>query len=133
MISLEYVFLEKAEENLEAARSEFANRRYNSCASCCYYACFQAAVYALATAGIRPRGASERWGHNFVQAEFNGQLINRRKLYPAGLRTTLIQNYVLRETADYTANHVSEVRAARAVARAQQFLGSVTSGGGAQT
>jgi uncharacterized protein (UPF0332 family) len=125
MDPLDFVFLEKAEENLDAAESEFANRRYNSCANRAYYACFQAAIYALAQAGLRPRGAATQWGHDFVQAEFNGQLVNRRKFYPAELRSTLNQNYTLREKADYSTDHVSEVRAARALARAQQFVEAI--------
>lgn len=122
------VFLEKAEENLEAAQSEFVGRRYNSSASRSYYACFQAAIYALASIGIRPtRGF---WGHDFVQAQFNGELINRMKLYQVSLRGTLNQNYTLRERADYTADRVSEVRASRAVARAEEFLEAVRSSRG---
>lgn len=44
-------YLRKAQESLESAESEYANRRYNSCASGCYYACFQAAVAALLSPG----------------------------------------------------------------------------------
>jgi uncharacterized protein (UPF0332 family) len=40
MLDLNQIYLDKAEENLAAAESEFANRRYNSSASRCYYACF---------------------------------------------------------------------------------------------
>lgn len=90
MIEQDRVYLEKAQENLAAAQSEFINGRYNSCASRAYYACFQAAIFALVRAGIHPSGRDDYWRHDFVQAEFNGQLVNRRKAYPAGLRTTLI-------------------------------------------
>lgn len=124
------VFLEKAEENLEAAQSEFISRRYNSSASRSYYACFQAAIYALAAAGIRP--SREQWGHDFVQAQFNGELINRRRLYPASLRGVLNQNYTLRERADYTTDRVNEIRASRAVARSEEFLESVRSARGGE-
>jgi hypothetical protein len=63
--------------------------------------------------GIGVPGASEHWGHDFVQGQFVGQLINRRKLYPTSLRPTLEQNYRLREVADYRRrDHVTEVRAA---------------------
>jgi uncharacterized protein (UPF0332 family) len=124
-IEWDRVYLEKARENLESAESEFASGRYNSCASRCYYACFQAAVYALARAGIRPRSTPEEWGHNFVQAEFNGQLISRRKVYPAKLRTTLAENYAVRVTADYKRDHVTENKAARALRRTGDFLGAV--------
>src|SRR5436853_970644 len=100
------LYLDKAEENLAAAESEFANRRYNSTANRCYYTCFQAAVYALLSEGIRPPGRAEIWGHDFVQAQFNGMLVNRRKLYPAQLRNTLAQNYALRQIADYKRDQV---------------------------
>jgi uncharacterized protein (UPF0332 family) len=128
MAETDRVFWEKAQENLESAQSEFINRRYNSCASRCYYACFQAAIYALTQADLRP-GRAE-WGHDFVQAQFNGELINRRKFYPSDVRSTLNQNYILRQKADYTTDHVSEIRAGRAVERTEAFLEAIRSRGG---
>lgn len=130
MSELDRVYLEKAEESLEGAESEFVNRRYNNCANRCYYACFQAAIYALLQAGGLPRGSTQTWGHDFVQAQFVGQLINRRKRYPTTLRTTLAQNYALREAADYKRDQVSEVRAARAVSRTEEFLEAIKTTGG---
>ena len=100
------------------------------CASRAYYACFQAAIYALASAGVRPRSVAGQWGHDFVQAEFNGQLINRRKLYPASLRSTLDQSRTLRRIADYTTDRVTEVRADRAVGRAEAFVEAIRPQGG---
>jgi HEPN domain-containing protein len=71
------IWMEKAGESLAGAASEFINGRYNSCANRCHYAAFQAVVQALSDAGIRPPGSDEYWGHDFVQAQFTGQLINR--------------------------------------------------------
>lgn len=130
MIELEAVFLEKARESLATARAELISHRFNSSANRSYYACFQAAVYALLRSGIRPRRADGQWGHEFVQGQFNGELIGRRHLYPAPLRATLDANFVLRQVADYSLERVTEVRAARAVARAQEFVESVERGGG---
>jgi uncharacterized protein (UPF0332 family) len=130
MIELDRVYLEKAEENLAAAQSEFINDRYNSSASRAYYACFQAAIFALSHAGIQPSGRTGEWGHDFVQAQFIGQLINRRKLYATDLRQSLLQNYRLRETADYKRERVNEIRADRAVRRAEDFVAAVREGGG---
>lgn len=48
------VFLEKAVDNLAVAESLFDQRRYDTCANRCYYACFQAAIAALLRAGVRP-------------------------------------------------------------------------------
>jgi uncharacterized protein (UPF0332 family) len=72
-------YLAKAQESLAGAESEFANGRYNNCANRSYYACFQAAIAALLHAGIQPRSPQGQWGHDFVQAELIGQLINRQK------------------------------------------------------
>ncbi len=125
-------FLEKAEESFAGAESEYVNTRYNNCANRCYYAAFQAAIFALARAGIRPPGVSDKWGHDFVQAQFIGQLINRQKVYPAELRNTLEQNYRLRETADYRRDHVTEVRAARAIRRTEAFVETIRREGGSR-
>ena len=125
-------FLEKAAESLEGAQSEFVNSRYNNCANRCYYATFQAAIYALAQAGVTPPGREAEWGHEFVRSHFVGQLINRRKLYPSSLRTTLEQNRALRQTADYKRDHVSDVRADRAIRRTEQFLTAIREGDGAR-
>ena len=63
-------FFLKAIECLEGAASEYTNGRYNNCANRCYYATFQAAVFALRKAGIAP--SSDQWGHEFVPAQFEG-------------------------------------------------------------
>src|SRR4051794_11151278 len=105
------IFLEKAEESLAGAGREFVNSRFNNVANRCYYACFQAAIAALLASGIQPPGTRNEWGHDFVQAQFNGQLINRRKLYRADLRTTLAETFALREVGDYRQDRVPERRA----------------------
>jgi uncharacterized protein (UPF0332 family) len=125
MIQRDSAFLDRARESLAGAESEYVNDRYNNSANRSYYAVFQAAIYALLAAGIRPAGAVDHWGHDYVQAQFVGQLINRRKRYPADLRNTLEQNYRLREAADYRRDPVSEVRAARAARRAETFVATV--------
>lgn len=128
MIEIDRVYLEKAQENLAAAQSEFVNGRYNSCASRAYYACFQAAIYALARAGIRPAGHERYWRHDFVQSQFNGQLINRQKAYPATLRSTLTETYAVRVRADYMRDHVSEVQADRTMSKAEEFVDVIRRG-----
>jgi uncharacterized protein (UPF0332 family) len=89
MVERDSVYLERARESLAGAESEFVNHRYINSANRSYYAVYQAAIHALLAAGIRPPGATEQWGHDYVQAQFVGQLINRRKRYPADLRNTL--------------------------------------------
>src|SRR5947209_5239478 len=123
-------FLTKAEESLATAESEYVNGRFNSCANRCYYAAFQAAVSALIQAGLRPVG---QWAHTFVQAEFAGTLIRRRKLYPSELRDVLMRNLELRQAADYHPEQVSEVQAARALRRARSFVSAIKEGVSHQT
>ena len=117
------VYLAKAVESLETAESAFANGRYNSCANRSYYACFQAAIAALLQEGIRASGG--QWGHGFVQAQFSGQLINRRKRFSGNLRQILPDNQALRDLGDYGSKLVSEIEAGRALRRAQTFVAAV--------
>ena len=116
------LYLAKAVESLHTAESEFANGRYNSCANRCYYACFQAAIAALIRDRIRPHG---NWGHDFVQGQFVGQLINRRKRYSADLRRVLADNQIVRDQADYGAEHVSLTQVSRALGKARAFVTAV--------
>ncbi|MBI2939489.1 MAG: HEPN domain-containing protein [Chloroflexi bacterium] len=122
MVDVADVFLAKAEESLAGAESEFANGRHNNCANRCYYACFQAAICALLGAGIRPHGTHAQWGHDFVQAAFVGQLINRRKLYPENLRDVLVRSFALRQAGDYGRVFVTDTQVLRILRRAREFL-----------
>ena len=117
--------LAKARESLAGAESELAAGRYNNAANRAYYACFQAAVHSLTLLGVKPPGTSGRWGHEYVQARFSGDLIGRRKRYPADLQSILEQGFRLRATADYDRVSVHEVQTARAVRRAREFVAAV--------
>ena len=125
MIELDQVFLAKAEESLAGAESEYVSGRYNNCANRCYYVCFQAAICALGRAGVRPSGDRAQWSHAFVQAHFAGQLVHRRKLYPATLRDVLNDNLVVRRRADYELQQVSPTQATRALRRTRELLGAI--------
>ncbi len=115
-------YMVKATESLTSAKADFAAARYNSCANRAYYACFQAAIAALLSAGIRPTNPKGEWSHEFVQSQFNGLLINRRKLYPIILRRVLRDTLEVREKADYTLSSVSERVAGRVLRQAQEFV-----------
>src|SRR5688500_2974657 len=121
----QFIFMAKAEESLAGAESELAAGRYNNCVNRCYYACFQAAIVALMQAGVTPPGRNSEWGHAFVQGEFVGGLINRRKVFPSSLRDVLGRLVLLREKADYDPVQVSNTDATRALRRAREFVGSV--------
>lgn len=111
-------FLKKAQENLIAAQFCFERECYNACANRIYYAALQAAVAAIAAEGIK----QDKVDHKQVQSDFNGQLIYRRKRYPAKFRTYLLDMQVLRNQADYTTEPVSRKVAERWLARAVEFV-----------
>jgi uncharacterized protein (UPF0332 family) len=118
-------FIVKARESLDGASSECASGRYNNCANRAYYACFQAAVAALVREGIAPPGRDGQWRHEFVQARFVGDLINRRKHFPAELRETLLRLMKLRQVADYRTNRVSAIQAIRGLEHSEAFVNAV--------
>jgi uncharacterized protein (UPF0332 family) len=114
------IFLEKAVQALEGAASEYLNRRYDNCANRCYFGCFQAAIAALQQNNIGRRGG--QWGHDYVPAQFDGQLVNRRHAYPPNLRGTLERLHALRLRADYDEYAVSRTEAERALRQARKFI-----------
>jgi uncharacterized protein (UPF0332 family) len=124
------IYLRKAEDSLAGATSEYANGRYDNSANRAYYACFQAAIAALLREGIGTPSQAEQWGHDYVQARFAGELINRRKRYPATFRDILVRGLALRQTADYKTQRVSDVRASRSLARAHEFVMTITASEG---
>jgi len=124
------VFLAKADENVTSATINFTSGRYNACANRAYYASFQAAIVALMRASIRPAGVTAVWGHGFVQAQFAGQLVNRRKQFRPELRDVLTRLEALREKADYEATNVTQREARRALDLAQALVSAVMARGG---
>ena len=127
------IFLTKAQESYLGAQSEFANGRYNNCANRCYYSCLQAARAALHSMGIKPSRPRLAWGHEFIQAQFVGELINRRKVYPPFLRDTLARTLILRQLADYEADVVSRTQAERTLRRAHEFMQTILTTKGGET
>lgn len=125
MIDFVGSFLDKARESVTGARVEYEGGRYNNAANRSYYACFQAAIHALMLEGIRIPGGGNEWGHDFVPAQFIGQLINRRHRYETALRDTLHENYRMRVRGDYERRQVTEVHASRALWRAERFVQAV--------
>ncbi len=119
------VYLEKAMQSVAGAESELVNGRYDNCANRCYYACFQAAVYALIRAGIKPKDGRRPWRHKFVQVAFAGELVGKRGRFPVELRDVLVRTQTLRHQADYTSRTVSSKQATRALRRASAFVAAV--------
>ena len=113
--------LEKAEESLKAAQRCLEEGWYNSAVSRSYYAMFQAARAALASASIvRPW-----WRHGSLQATFSTELVRRRKLYPLSCVHDLTDALELRHAADYSDVQIPPRRATRLVGAAMQFVNRV--------
>ena len=83
-----------------------------------YYAMFQAARTALASAGID----HPWWSHGALHAAFATELIRRRKLYPLSFVHYLTEAMELRHTADYSDVQLSARRATRVVRAATEFF-----------
>jgi uncharacterized protein (UPF0332 family) len=111
-------FLEKAKENLSAAKLCFEKGHFNACANRAYYSALHAAISALAHHGIQRK----RIDHGQVQADFSGELINRRKLYPARLRSYLSDMQFVRDKADYTDGNVSRKMARRMLSKPEEMI-----------
>jgi uncharacterized protein (UPF0332 family) len=118
------LYAAKAQECLAGARSELAEQRHNNAANRAYYAAFNAAIVALTRSGL----ARTRWRHDEVQALFAGQLIARRKIYPARLRSVLPRIMQTRLLADYGKSSIRQQEATRAVAAAVEFVELLTDG-----
>jgi len=115
-------FLGKSAESLASAGDDFVAGRYNSCARSAYYAAFQAAVAALMNENIGPTG---NWEHDFVQAQFQGRLVYRRKLYPARYRRALRVAFDARADADYTPRQTTRREAQNLLQIARDIVISV--------
>ena len=76
-------------------------------------------------AGIQVHTSSGRLRHDNIQAQLTGQLINRQRRYPSTLRRILGENMVLRQSADYDADGISEIQAFRALRRSREFVEAV--------
>jgi uncharacterized protein (UPF0332 family) len=114
--------LEKAQESLRAAESCLSLELFNSCASRCYYAMFQAAVVALEVAGFH----RDAWSHTALQATFTNELIRRRKIYPRRLSEDLNRALFWRNIADYGDAEIGQRRAKQLIEGTKAFIAHVT-------
>ena len=117
------LFPGKANESLASAEADLSAGCYNSCANRAYNAALQAAVAALIVAGMRPKGA--KWEHKFVISGFSGTIVRRRKLVPAGLRSTLDFLMTTRAVADYGSEAVSKRTERESLRRASRLVQAV--------
>ncbi|MBI3361401.1 MAG: HEPN domain-containing protein [Chloroflexi bacterium] len=121
-------YLAKAKQSLRGAESELAQARFDNTANRAYYACFQAAVAALITAGMPVQTeAGGLISHQAVHSGFSGLLIHRRKLYPSHLRSVLQDLLRDRILADYRPAPISSTRVARVLRQCQVFVSEIES------
>jgi uncharacterized protein (UPF0332 family) len=114
-------FMKKAQDNLALAKYCLENGHFDASANRAYYAAFQAAIAALSAQGI----TNEKYEHKWVQANFNRELIRQRKIYPSRISSTLLDMILVRNHADYLDEPMSKKRAARQLARAEDFVGLI--------
>jgi len=114
-------FLNKTKENLTAAQVCFENGLFNACANRAYYAALQAAIAALAHKGIR----RDKIDHGQVQADFSNELINRRKIYPAKLKSYLPDIQFVRNKADYTDGNVGRKVVSQLLSKVREMSGLI--------
>jgi len=119
------LFLARARESLDGTAAELEQGRRHNSANRAYYACFQAAVAALLLFRLYSSRPAAELSHKAVQALFAGELVQRRKRFPAEFRRTLPDLMAIRHAADYWASGVSEREAARAAARARAFVEAI--------
>ena len=111
-------FIKKAEENLHVATTACDDKCYNASVNRAYYSVLQAAIAALEHEGIK----EEKINHAWVQSEFNGKLISRRKIYPSKLKSTLTELQLSRNIADYKNKSISKKIALNRLARAREMF-----------
>lgn len=116
---MKQMFLERSEENISAAEELFNSQRYNASANRSYYAAFHAAIAALLHFGY-----TVEIDHKPVQAAFAGMLIHGRKLFPATMKSMLLELHTVRAEADYRAG-IGKKRSAAQLKQAQFFVSTV--------
>ena len=116
-------WLDKATENLTAAQLCLDHGLFNACANRLYYAMFHAGAAALLKNGFKP--ASEKIGHEWLQSNFSGQLIHRRKIFSGKFRPFINDAYWLRVAADYKADFVARKTVLRQLERAKEFIHAI--------
>jgi uncharacterized protein (UPF0332 family) len=115
-------FLFKAQENLAVAQNALEQKHFNAATNRAYYAAFQAAIAALAEEGIKhPKNP-----HSWVQAQFSGVLVTRRKRYPSKLTSYLLSMQSLRDKADYEAEYIGKASATMQVRQSLEFVSTIS-------
>ncbi len=114
-------FFNKAKANLKVAQICFENGFYDACANRAYYAALQSAIAALADKGVKKPKAD----HKQIQADFSEKLVKRQKIYPARLKSYLMDMQGVRNQADYTDEGISRNLASQQISKASEMIASI--------
>lgn len=119
------IWMDKATENLTAAQLCCDHGLFNACANRLYYAMFHGGIAALIKNGVPlpPKNI----GHGWVQSNFSGQLIHRRKVFAAKYRPYPSDSYWIRVTADYEASPISKKLVSTELKKAKEFINAIHS------
>jgi uncharacterized protein (UPF0332 family) len=118
---MQHPFFTKAERNLASANMLFDAGHYDDAMNRAYYAVFHAAISILAQHGIR----NDSNPHEWVQAQFSAELINRRKVFRSDFANVLPELQRARHDADYKENSVSKANVERHIRKATLFCTTV--------
>ena len=116
-------FWNKADENLKAAQLCFDNGFYNACANRAYYCMFHAAIAILIIKEFPP--TQKHIDHGWVQSNFVGELINRRKILQSKFKSYLQDAQMVRNDADYKILLISKKVAKRQLSKSIELLAAV--------
>ena len=114
------LFLHRSAQNLHAAELLFDAALYDPSANRAYYAAFDAAFVACLHFGI-PVAPD----HAKVLSAFCGELVARRKIFPADMKKMLYDLQTVRIRADYGSPLVPKHTARTSIKTAQTILSTI--------
>lgn len=115
-------FKAKAQQNLTVAEWCYEQGHYDACCNRAYCAMYQAAIVALAQAGITP--SQDHIDHAWVQSQFVNYFCNRHKIFPK-FRDYLTDAQIRRNHADYEPERVNQRKSGQQLDWARTFVQSL--------
>jgi len=100
-------FFEKADQNTKSAELCFEHGFYDSCVNRAYYAVYHLAIVALVKLGLSHPKNEHKW----VQSSLCNEFVNKRKVFPAHIKTDYNNLLEWRNIADYFTLNISKKRA----------------------
>lgn len=114
------LFIQRSHNNIKAAQLLSDAGLHDACANRIYYAVFDAAFVACMHYGVKIEPE-----HAKVLSAFCGELIARKKLFPASVKESLYELQKIRIKADYGEVAVSKTTASNALKTGKQIVYTV--------